>query len=245
MGEFKYFYVILILLLIFVGRTIYKSKSPFIYYFMNILNLILILIYYISSDYDSESFIEFIFLYIIPILIFLIGSLSIYKNVIRNSYFYIFNKGKLFDSSFIMDEILESVKYLKERKIGALITIENEMSLDQFVKESYVLDAHLSSALLSNIFTPTAPLHDGGVIIKGDKLKSASAYYQPTTRKDIPKTLGSRHRAGIGISEQSDSLTIIISEETGMISLANQGYLERNLSLKSLGAHLERFYNKL
>ena len=123
------------------------------------------------------------------------------------------------------NEIAEACIFLAERKIGALITIEKHNSLDQYASKAIQLDSDISKELLINIFTPLTPLHDGAVIIRGNKIKCAGAYYVLTQADNLDKTTGSRHRAGLGISEVSDSLTIICSEEKGEISLATEGFL--------------------
>jgi diadenylate cyclase len=122
-------------------------------------------------------------------------------------------------------EICEAVFYLSSRKIGALITIENHTSLDQFANKAIEMNSSVSKELLINIFTPLTPLHDGAVIIRNDRIRCAAAYFVLSENNNQDKTMGSRHRAGLGISEISDSLTIIVSEQTGNISVATEGVL--------------------
>ncbi len=152
-------------------------------------------------------------------------------------------KNSLFTNTLednIKIELIKSIDYLSERKIGALITFEKNTSMDEFIDNSFKIDAPLNSELLSTIFYPNTPLHDGAVIVRGNKIVCAGAYYPSTERLDIPKQLGSRHRAAIGISEISDSLTIIVSEETGNISIAVGGYLDLDISKESLLLYLEK-----
>ena len=138
-------------------------------------------------------------------------------------------------------ELVKSVEYLSSRKIGALITLERAVGLDDFIKTGFKVEAPIQAELLSTIFMPHTPLHDGAVIIKGNRIVSAGCYFPPTENTDMPKTLGSRHRAGIGISEITDSLTIIISEETGFISMAIDGHLDQDISKESLILYLEKY----
>ncbi len=137
-------------------------------------------------------------------------------------------------------ELIKSIDHLSGKKIGALITFEKNTSMDEYINSAFKIDAPLNSELLSTIFYPNTPLHDGAVIIRRNKIVCAGAYYPPTERLDIPKQLGSRHRAAIGISEVSDSLTVIVSEETGNISIAVDGYLDLDISKESLLLYLEK-----
>ncbi len=141
----------------------------------------------------------------------------------------------------VKDELLHSVNYLSRHKIGALITFERSDSLDEYIKHSFVIDAPLTSELLSSIFIPNTPLHDGAVIIKENVIKSAGAYFPSSDHAKVPKYLGSRHRAAIGISEKTDSFTIVVSEQTGEISVAIEGYLDQDISKESLILYLERY----
>jgi diadenylate cyclase len=137
-------------------------------------------------------------------------------------------------------ELIKSIDHLSGKKIGALITFEKNTSMDEYVSKAFKVNAPLNSELLSSIFYPNTPLHDGAVIIRKNTIVCAGAYYPPTERLDIPKQLGSRHRAAIGISEVSDSLTIIVSEETGNISISVDGYLDLDISKESLLLYLEK-----
>ena len=135
------------------------------------------------------------------------------------------NKNEKFLTYNTKLDICDAVFYLASRKIGALITIENHTSLDQFANKAVELNSRVSKELLINIFTPLTPLHDGAVIIRNDKIRCAAAYFVLSDNANHDKTMGSRHRAGLGISEISDSLTIIVSEQTGNISVATEGVL--------------------
>ncbi len=140
----------------------------------------------------------------------------------------------------LIKTLIKSVKHLSERRIGAIITIEKEHSLNTLVQSSVKIDAVVSFELLESIFHTNTALHDGAVIIRGDRIKCASAFYQPSQKKDIPQHYGSRHRAAIGISEQSDAFTIIVSEETGHIATTISGTITGNVSLESLQHSLEQ-----
>ncbi len=137
-------------------------------------------------------------------------------------------------------ELIKSIDHLSGKKIGALITFEKNTSMDEYISSAFKIMAPLNSELLSSIFYPNTPLHDGAVIIRKNQIVCAGAYYPPTERLDVPKQLGSRHRAAIGISEISDSLTIIVSEESGNISVSVDGYLDLDISKESLLLYLEK-----
>jgi diadenylate cyclase len=128
-------------------------------------------------------------------------------------------------------EIINAVEYLKKNRIGALIVIERDYSLAQFIEPANKIYADISSELLISIFWPNNPLHDGGVIIQGDKITCAGSVFPTSMNPNISKRLGTRHRAALGISEISDAIALIVSEETGRVSLAIKSELNYNLSL--------------
>lgn len=134
----------------------------------------------------------------------------------------------------VAEEIVEAAASLSRQKIGALIVIERQTGLNEVVDTGTKLDALVSSDVLINIFIPNTPLHDGAVIIKDDRIKAAACFLPLTENMNISKELGTRHRAALGISERSDSLSIIVSEETGTISLAENGTISRYLDTKTL-----------
>lgn len=134
----------------------------------------------------------------------------------------------------VVEEIVEAAASLSRQKIGALIVLERQTGLNEVVETGTKLDALVSSDVLINIFIPNTPLHDGAVIIKDDRIKAAACFLPLTDNMNISKELGTRHRAALGISERSDSLSIVVSEETGAISLAENGTISRYLDTKTL-----------
>ena len=136
----------------------------------------------------------------------------------------------------------QAIQYMSKRRIGALISIEMKTGLEEYIETGIPLDADISGALLINTFIPNTPLHDGAVIIKNNRISVAAAYLALSDSKLIPKELGTRHRAAVGISEVTDALTIVISEETGEVSITKDNELIRNMSrneyLKFLRAQL-------
>jgi len=134
----------------------------------------------------------------------------------------------------VVNEIVEAVDNLSESKTGALIVIEQDTGLGDISETGTKIDAVVSTALLENIFVPNTPLHDGATIIRGARISSSGCVLPLTTNKDISKSLGTRHRAALGLSEVSDALVLIVSEETGTISLALNGKLVRNYDKERL-----------
>lgn len=128
-------------------------------------------------------------------------------------------------------EIVQSVDYLRKARIGALIVIERDTSLSNYIEKAKKIYADLSSDLLISIFFPNNPLHDGAVIIQGDRISCAGAVFPTSSSSKINKKFGTRHRAALGIVEESDAISIVVSEETGRISIAVKGDLFYNLSL--------------
>ncbi|MBQ9840020.1 MAG: diadenylate cyclase CdaA [Erysipelotrichaceae bacterium] len=124
----------------------------------------------------------------------------------------------------LVQALMDAASNLAESKTGALITLEQSSSLSEYIKTGVQMNSLVSAELLCSIFATTTPLHDGAVIIQGDKLSCASAYFPPTTL-DLPSRYGARHRAAIGISEITDAVTIVVSEETGRVAIAEQGKL--------------------
>jgi len=131
------------------------------------------------------------------------------------------------DKNTLADTLSESVEYLSKRRIGALVVIEQDVKLDEYLPSATILDSKLSAELLNTIFVPTTPLHDGAVIIRNENLYCAGAYLPLTTREDVDKELGTRHRAAIGASEISDGIVLVVSEETGTISIVRKGHITK------------------
>ncbi|MER2262836.1 MAG: diadenylate cyclase CdaA [Psychrobacillus sp.] len=160
-------------------------------------------------------------------------------------------RGKLFSRSSLQEEeeqtrlieaMTKSVSYMAKRRIGALVSIERETGLTEYIETGIPLNAHLTSELMINIFIPNTPLHDGAVIVQKNKIVSAGCYLPLSESPFISKELGTRHRAAIGLSEVTDAITIVVSEETGAVSLTSNGDLHRNLSIDEFKNHLSRLW---
>jgi len=125
-----------------------------------------------------------------------------------------------------VENILEALEYMGRNRVGALIVVEREIRLDEFIETGIKLDAEVSVALVEQIFEKNTPLHDGAVIIRGGRICAATCYLPLSQNMDISKELGTRHRAGLGVSDVSDCITLIASEETGKLSVAMEGKIE-------------------
>ena len=141
-----------------------------------------------------------------------------------------------------VDVIVRAIDYFAARKEGAIIVVENETALQDVAETGTMLDARLTEPLLENIFYKGSPLHDGAVILRGTRILSAGCVLPLTENPNLSKDLGTRHRAGIGITEVSDALVLIVSEETGIISMAQDGRLSRFLDLKAVEKTLLNLY---
>ena len=140
----------------------------------------------------------------------------------------------------LINELDDAIQYMSKRHIGALLSIEMETGLEEYIETGIKIDAEVSSQLLINTFIPNTPLHDGAVIIKDARLAAAAAYLPLSDNPTIPKELGTRHRASVGISEVTDALTIVVSEETGDVSITRNAELMQSLSREDYRKYLTR-----
>jgi len=144
----------------------------------------------------------------------------------------------------IVTEIIQCLTNLSRRRVGALIVFEQKTGLKDVIETGIAIDSQISSALLENIFEPNTPLHDGAVVIRGPRVMAAACILTLTEGRGISHELGTRHRAAIGVSETTDAVVLIVSEETGIISMAKGGKLTRHLDPKSLREILEGMYDE-
>jgi diadenylate cyclase len=143
------------------------------------------------------------------------------------------------DEGKMIEAIIKATDYMAKRRIGALISIEKETGMSDYIETGIQLDSRISAELLINIFIPNTPLHDGAVIIQKNNVAAAACYLPLSESPFISKELGTRHRAALGISEVTDSITVIVSEETGNISLTRNAELYRDVSMDKLRELLE------
>ena len=141
-----------------------------------------------------------------------------------------------------LDLVREMTFDLANRQLGALIAIERGQNIESFAESGVKIDCALSSEMVVSLFFPKTPLHDGGIIIRGDRIVSAACIFPVTQRADLDRALGLRHRAALGLAEESDAIVIVVSEETGVVSLCHRGVIERNFEPESFGRRLAQLF---
>ena len=177
----------------------------------------------------------------------LLGIIIIFQPELRRGLEHLGRTSNLFGRTSTSDEdkqrqmieaIVSSAQYMSKRRIGALIAIERDTGLNEYVETGIRMDSHITSQLIINLFIPNTPLHDGAMIIQDGKIAAAACYLPLSESPHIDKALGTRHRAAIGVSEVTDSVTLTVSEETGAVSLAIAGRLYRELDEEGLRSKL-------
>lgn len=165
----------------------------------------------------------------------------------KNFFGKIFNFSKSDECKFsdrTIEELIKACYAMGKVRTGALIVIEDEILLNEYIRTGIDIDAILSSQLLINIFEKNTPLHDGAVIVRGDRVVSATCYLPLSDSLSLSKNLGTRHRAAVGVSEVSDSLTIVVSEETGKVSIASKGQIYHGIDADFLREELQYLQNR-
>lgn len=145
----------------------------------------------------------------------------------------------------LREAMIKSIRYMAKRRIGALIVFEKDTGLKEYSETGIPIDANITSELLINIFIPNTPLHDGAMIVSGDKIATAASYLPLSDSNKIAKSLGTRHRAAVGISEVTDAFTVVVSEETGNISVTYAGKLFKDISLEELDDLFKKHWTML
>jgi diadenylate cyclase len=141
-----------------------------------------------------------------------------------------------------IEVISDMVFDLSNRQFGALIAIEREINISSFAESGVTIDCELSPELVVTIFQPKTPLHDGGLILRNDRILAAACIFPVSQREDLDRNLGLRHRAALGLSEESDAVTLVVSEETGIVSICHRGKIERNFDPESLKLRLSELF---
>ena len=201
--------------------------------------VILVVIFLITKELHLET-INWILtkLFTISVIAFLI----IFQPELRRGLARIGQFGMFFRQQETFDEIVKAAFVMSKKKIGALIAIEREAGLRPYIESGVRMDSHVTSELVNTIFTPTAPLHDGGVIVQGSIIAAAGCLFPLTQNPHVPNSLGTRHRAAMGLSEETDAVVVVVSEETGDISISVNGRLTRHLDEKEFGRVLTNIF---
>jgi diadenylate cyclase len=202
------------------------------------------LFFFIAHIFELKS-IRWILAHLFQISI--IGFLIIFQPELRRGLARI-GQSPLFKSflkeEVVMDELIKAVTFMAKNKIGALIAIEREMSLKPYMESGIALEGLLTKEFLITIFMPNTPSHDGGVIIQGNRIMAVGCLFPLSDSPKLSKTLGTRHRAALGLSEETDALVIVVSEETGIISLVVQGKITRDMDEEQLRKFLFELQQK-
>ncbi|MBQ1506700.1 MAG: diadenylate cyclase CdaA [Erysipelotrichales bacterium] len=235
------FDIIIVWILLYYVIKIVRSNNRTVQIFKGIFFIIIVqaVAKYFGFDtlaYLTDNIVNWGFLALI--IIFQPEIRAVLEKVGKSNVFNRMNTLSGTEKEGLVQALMDAASNLAESKTGALITIEQTTSLSEYAKTGVHMNSEVSAELLCSIFQTTTPLHDGAVIIQGDRLSSASVYFPPT-QLDLPSRYGARHRAAIGISEISDAITIVVSEETGRVAIAEQGKLIK-MNEKKLRAYLNR-----
>jgi diadenylate cyclase len=206
--------------------------------------IVITVFYYLSRRWHLET-VQWILTNLLPF--FFLAIIIIFQSEIRRGLASI-GKNPFWRSltpmrfSDVYDEIVLSVTALSSQRIGGLIVLEREIGLKTYIESGVALNAQLSYDLLMTIFNPHTPLHDGAVIVQRNKIASAACFLPLTLNPRLSKELGTRHRAAIGITEETDAVAVVVSEETGIISMAEGGQIERTLDGEQLKRRLYQLF---
>ena len=219
--------IVVIWMIILAALRIVRGKSSTMQIFKGIIFVIIVDVLAKVMNLKTLHFLTNMFInwgFLAVIIIFQPEIRTILERLGKSSFFSRMSSLSGNEKEKLVDNIVTAVRLLSADQTGALISIEKSHPLDDFIATGTRLNSDVTAELLTSIFVTSTPLHDGAVIIQGDKIACASAYFPPTTA-DIPSRYGSRHRAAIGISEITDAITIVVSEETGNVSIAEGGKL--------------------
>lgn len=201
--------------------------------------IIIVIIFLITKELQLET-INWILtkLFTISVIAFLI----IFQPELRRGLARIGQFGMFSRQQETLDEIVKAALIMSKKKIGSLIAIEREIGLRAYIESGIRLDSQVSSELLNTIFAPNTPLHDGGVVVQGSIMAAAGCLFPLTQSQHVSTSLGTRHRAAMGLSEETDAVVVVVSEETGDISISVNGRLTRHLDEKEFGKVLSNIF---
>ena len=179
-------------------------------------------------------------LFVIVVILFQNEFRKALVHIGRNPFF---SGVSIVEETHVVEELVKGAFQLAQKGYGALIVIEREIGLEDFIEVGTKVDGNVSDEILHSIFTPSSPLHDGAVIVRGGRLYMAGCFLPLTKNPNVDKILGTRHRAGIGITEETDSVVIIVSEETRSVRIAEGGVLKSDLTMSDLRQNLYEVFN--
>lgn len=215
------------------GAGIVRGLAFFVVIFFAVLSIVVDRLELYRIDWVMKTFLPMILIYVVVLFQpeFRRALMRLGQNPLVGYFFK--------QEGGVTSEIVEAAVSMSKNKIGALIAIEREVGLNTFVEGGVRLDAEVSAPLLNTIFWPGTPLHDGAVVIQERRLAAAGCLFPLTENPNVSKSLGTRHRAAIGLTEETDAICVVVSEETGTISVAMRGQLRRELDAESLRRVLE------
>ena len=197
-----------------------------------------------ENAFERLEFLYSNFLTFVSLMLVIVFQPELRRALVRLGEASLFKQGGL-RKARVIEEVLGSIDYLSRNKIGALVAIERQVGLRGIVEMGTRVDAEVSKELLNTIFWPGSALHDMGVVLQGDRVTAAGVQFPLADGEQVPQELGSRHRAAVGLSQEADALVLVVSEETGIISLAERGELKRNLTIADLRPILTRGLGKI
>jgi diadenylate cyclase len=203
--------------------------------------IIIIVVLLIVTQQLGLTTISWIIAKIFPLSV--LAFLIIFQPELRRGLARLGQFGAMLKEEKIIDEIVKSAGILSKKKIGTLIAIEREIGLRPYVESGVILDSKVTSELINTIFMPNTPLHDGGIVIQGGAITAAGCLFPLSQDQRLSKTVGTRHRAAIGVTEETDAVAVVISEETGAISVSIAGKLTRDLDKETLSKILNNLFN--
>ena len=193
--------------------------------------MVLIVLYWVSTLFNLQT-VNWLLRTFLPVLMF--GVIVIFQSEIRKALAHLgrapfFGTQARRQKTEVVDEVVLAATTLSSQRTGAIVALEREIGLRSYIETGINLDAELTYDLLVNIFHPATPLHDGAVIVQGNRVAAAACFLPLTVNPELSRTLGSRHRAAIGLSEDTDAVAVVVSEETGAISVVEAGEIKRGL----------------
>lgn len=210
-----------------------------------VLGSLAVLLFFLLSNYLHLPVLQKLLLYFFNVAA--IAVLILFQPELRLALSKLSLKGRKYreitEFDKFVDSIAHSIYKLADRRIGALVLLENQVSLDEFVNKAVILNAQFSPELLESIFVTNTPLHDGAVIIRGTTILSAATILPLAEDSTLAKSMGTRHRAGLGISQITDALIIVVSEETGKVSIARDGIMTRSVKIDRFKGIIRSVFN--